>query len=280
MRLGIDFGSSNTDVVVQILGEKPLFTTLPVMPLPDETSIRIVLEHCGIPAENLTHIAISGGNRSKIPKRIGPIPVFQTGEIQAIALGARALAEIPPGTATVVVSAGSGTAVVKLQGTTIEHLTGTGIGGGTLIGLSRLLLNTHHPDEIDRLALAGKSHAVNLTIGDVIGGSFGRLPEDATAVNFGRIARNGMEARPEDIAAALVELVAQVIAVVGINAARSEQVENIVITGHLCDMESIRAVFERISGFSGIHYTIPVHPGYAVALGALCYHDNPNIPRS
>ncbi len=273
LHVGIDFGTTNTDAVLYTDSLQSCWT-LPNIPLPDEGSIHAILNAHGVQAHDVKHIAVTGGNRNKIPLAVEGIPVSQAGEIDAIGRGGVALAQVHEQASearleAVIVSAGSGTAVVRAHNHHYSHVTGTGIGGGTLIGLGRLLLHTADPKAIDALALRGNPNAVNLTIGDVIGGALGRLPEDATAVNFGRMARYGGDATPEDIAAALVELVAQVIAVVGINAARAQNLDHIIVTGHLSDMQSIRAIFKRIAEFSGVSIAVPEHGGYAVALGAL-----------
>jgi type II pantothenate kinase len=150
-----------------------------------------------------------------------------------------------------------------------HHITGTGVGGGTLVGLSRMLVGTVDPREIDALARAGKDSAHNLMIGEVLGQAIGSLPPETTAVNFGRVARQPVEGSREDTAAALVNLVGQVIAIVAINAARAQQLEHAVIVGHLTDLPSIRRTFGLVAKFYGANLVIPEDGGQATALGAL-----------
>jgi type II pantothenate kinase len=294
MYIGIDFGTTNTDAVcvefsrssmpssIQILHR----WTLPALPLPDESSIEIVLRAGGVDISSVQQIAITGGNRSRIPTHFREHCVIsQHTEIESIGRGGLFLSGAA---AAIIVSAGSGTAVVKAQaGTATEpfhaaHVTGTGIGGGTLMGLGRLIVHSHNPQTIDQLALDGRAEAVNLTIQDVLGGPLGRIPPDATAVNFGRVARasasNDIQFRTEDLAAALVELVSQAIAVTGINAARAHGLSDIVIVGHLTDMKSIHAIFGRIAEFSGVKMHIVSHGGYAVAIGVVLCSIAPVIP--
>jgi type II pantothenate kinase len=137
------------------------------------------------------------------------------------------------------------------------------------MGLSRLLLGTVDPAEVDALALSGSPNALNLTIGEIIGGPIGRLPADTTAVNFGRAARQEVSAAPPDLAAALVNMVGQVIAVIAINAAASQRLAPIVVIGHLTDMPCIRATLAQVGAFYGADIRIPAGGGYATALGAL-----------
>jgi type II pantothenate kinase len=169
----------------------------------------------------------------------------------------------------IIVSAGSGTAVVSARGAQYAHVTGSAVGGGTLLGLSRLILHTIDPHEIDALAESGDPNGADLALRDVISGPIGRLPPSATAVNFGRLAKRDLHVSREDLAAALVTLVGQVIAVTAINAARAQSIERILFIGHLTDMVSIRRTIESVGEFYGTTFTLPPEAGYATALGAL-----------
>ncbi|MEZ4660726.1 MAG: hypothetical protein R2911_24495 [Caldilineaceae bacterium] len=137
-------------------------------------------------------------------------------------------------------SGGSGVAFIRAQGDVYQHVTGTGVGGGTLLGLAQLLLGTNIPIEIDTLAQQGNPNRVDLTLPDAVSGPIGNLPPDTTAVNFGRLMRSDAEYSRADLAAALVTLVGQVVATIAINAARAHGVERIVAIGHLTDMVSVR----------------------------------------
>jgi len=204
-----------------------------------------------------------------LPDQIDGCAVVSVGEVEAIGHGGRALAELAEEKPVLVVSAGSGTAVVEGHDNRYTHVTGTGVGGGTLLGLSRLLLHTTDHHEIDALAQRGDPNGADLSLGDVVNGPIGQLPAEATAVNFGRLARHNLAVSREDLAAALVTLVGQVIAIVAINAARARQIERIVVTGHLIDMSSVRAVLEQVSDLYNTPIILPPNAGHATALGAL-----------
>jgi type II pantothenate kinase len=261
----IDFGASNTDVVVRDAGGTRHWT-LPTEGQPDDERVRQVLAAGGLSPADVAWIAVTGGNRTLLSPRIDDRRVYRIDEVQAIARGGLALAGLE---AAVVTSAGSGTAVVAARPDGAKHVTGTGVGGGTLVGLSRLLLGTVDPQEIDALARQGKDTAHNLTIGEVLGQAIGSLPPETTAVNFGRVARHPVDASREDTAAALVNMVGQVIAVIAINAARAQQLEEAVIVGHLTDLPSIRRTLGLVAQFYGATIRIPEQGGSATALGAL-----------
>ena len=126
-----------------------------------------------------------------------------------------------------------------------------------------------NPQEIDALAQEGKDTTHNLTIAEVLGGAIGSLPPETTAVNFGRVARHHVDASREDTAAALVNMVGQVIALIAINAARAEQLPQVVIVGHLTGLTSIRRTFGLVAKFYGATILTPDDGGSATAIGAL-----------
>ena len=263
--VAVDFGVSNTDVVVgDATGTR--HWRLPSEGQPDAARLRAVMAAGGVAPADVEWIAVTGGNRSAIPAALDERPVHRVEEVQAIGRGGLALSGLER---AVVASAGSGTAMVVADAQGARHVTGTGVGGGTLVGLSRLLVGTVDPHEIDTLARAGTDTTHNLMIGEVLGQAIGSLPPETTAVNFGRVARHAVDASREDAAAALVNLVGQVIAVIAINAARAQQVEHAVIVGHLTDLPSIRRTFGLVANFYGASLVVPEDGGQATALGAL-----------
>ena len=52
----------------------------------------------------------------------------------------------------VAVSAGTGTACIHHNNGQFNHLGGISVGGGTLKGLSKYLINTKNPEDIEELA--------------------------------------------------------------------------------------------------------------------------------
>lgn len=273
MQSAIDFGITNTDAVTYIDSKLHRWNRPSNAELNPER-VRTVLLAGGVELATLQALAVTGGRHQVLPDKIGGCAVTKINEIQAIGRGGQALAGLSGDlfdTPILVVSAGSGTAVVAARGQHYAHITGTGVGGGTLLGLGRLLLQTADPLEIDALALQGDPNGADLSLGDVVSGPIGKLPIDATAVNFGRLARQDLKASREDLAAALVTLVGQVIAVTAINAARAQRLERVVVIGHLTDMPSVRGVLENVSNIYNLNLILPENAGCATALGALLH---------
>lgn len=276
MRAAIDFGISNTDAVAELDGAFRYWSR-PSDGTPDDDVVRAVLATGGVDVDALTTIAVTGGRHKLLPPTVDARPVIAVPEVTAIGRGGQALgltADIDPATPVLVVSAGSGTAVVSARGNAYAHITGTGVGGGTLLGLSRLLLGTTDVATIDAMAMRGDPNGADLALRDVVSGPIGTLPPDATAVNFGRIAKQSQAAHPDDLAAALQTLIGQVIAITAINAARAERIERVVLIGHMADMPSFRRVIAQVGVYYGMEVSVPAQAGFGTALGALLSADH------
>jgi len=190
------------------------------------------------------------------------VPVHKVPEITAIGLGGSTLADKPE---ALVVSMGTGTAMVSVKGSAIEHVSGTGVGGGTLLGLSKHLLNVARVETLEQLAVRGDLSRIDLTVGDVAGGPVGNLPADATASNFGKLSS---DVSPEDKARALINMIAEVIVSLSVTAARASGLCDIVLTGKLIRVQpfvervtATRLLFDRT-------FIIPPHAEFATAIGA------------
>ncbi len=266
--VAIDFGATNTDVVASIEGELR-YWMLPSVRHNHEERIHEALNAGKLHVGDVRGIVITGGDRRGLQSHIDGIPIVMVNEMEAIGRGGLALTQLK---SAAVVSAGSGTAVVSAKSAkseTFHHITGTGVGGGTLQGLAQLLIGISDPEHIDSLARRGLATGVNVTIGEIVGEAIGGLPADTTAVNFGKLASQSFQPRTEDLAAGLVNMVGQVIAVVGINAARSQGHDHLVVIGHLADLESIRTTIIQVGGYYNMTVIIPERRGFATALGAL-----------
>ncbi len=269
----IDFGISNTDAVSRVGDVLHRWSRASAGP-PDIESVRTMLAGSGTPTASFSRVAVTGGRHRALPATIGDLPLIAVNELTAIGRGGQAVglaSDDDPATPVLVVSAGSGTAVVAARHRAYAHVTGSGVGGGTLLGLGRLLLASTDAHEIDSLAQRGDSNGADLSLRDVISGPIGTLPPDATAVNFGRLAHASHDASREDLAAALMTLVGQVIAITAINAARAERLERVVVIGHMTDMPSFRAVLDRVGAYYGMQLALPPQGGFATALGAMLH---------
>jgi type II pantothenate kinase len=262
MIVGIDIGGSTTDAVllddvthvVSVEANHPVAAAAGAL-----GKLMSDLQH---PLSAITKIAATGGGARQLGDELLGVPVCKVPEITAIGVGGSTLAGCRD---ALVVSMGTGTAIVSVKGGDIRHVGGTGVGGGTLLGLSKHLLNVSRLDTLEQLAERGDLSRIDLSVGDIAGGPVGNLPADATASNFGKLSS---DVHPEDKARALVNMIAEVIVVLSVTAARANELSEIVLTGKLVRIKTFldriqatRLLFER-------RFVIPEHADFATAIGA------------
>ena len=109
-----------------------------------------------------------------------------------------------------VVSLGTGTSVLWVRGERCERVGGSALGGGSLLGLGQLLLETGSFERIAELACGGDRRRVDLLVGDIYRGQDTPLPRDLNAASFGKIDSR----EPADLAHALMGLLGENIALI------------------------------------------------------------------
>ncbi len=262
MIIGIDIGGSTTDAVI-LDNEFRVVSVEANDPIAAAAgALGKLVNDLNAQLSDVTAIAATGGGARHLGDQLLGIPVRKVDEITAIGVGGSTLADKRD---ALVVSMGTGTAIVSVKPERIIHVGGTGVGGGTLLGLSKHLLNVARLETLEQLAATGDLTRVDLTVGDIAGGPLGTLPADATASNFGKLSS---DARPEDKARALINMIAEVIVVLSVSAARAADHRDIVLTGKLVRVKpfldrvtATRFLFER-------NFIVPQHAEYATAIGA------------
>jgi type II pantothenate kinase len=207
-------------------------------------------------------IQVTGVGASQLGGDIFGCPTNIVPEFDCVGLGGLYLAGLDR---AIVVSMGTGTSIVAARNKKVEHIIGSGVGGGTLQGLAERMLNVHEFETISDLAGQGDLGMVDLTIGDITTDKIPGLTSDATASNFGKLEDL---AQPEDIAAGIVNLVFQSVGTASVLAARLEGLEQIVITGNLSQMPFGEIVLDGFSRLYRVTFLIPEHADFATAVGA------------
>ena len=205
--IGIDVGISTTKIVGIRGGEvvSPLWikATDPVTSL--YGAFGKFLHDNDIALDDVERVMLTGVGAAYINSPIYGLTTQKVEEFIADGLGAAFESKL---NRMIVVSMGTGTSLVSYQDGAIRHLGGIGIGGGTLNGLSRLLLQTDDIKQISQMALDGDITHINLSIGDISAHPLPGLPMDATASLFANAQGN---ASREDIAKGLICMVLQAI---------------------------------------------------------------------
>ena len=263
MIVGIDIGGSTTDAVLLTNGEIVVVTIETGDPLAAAAgALGKLLSTVGGRLADIQAVAVSGGGARCLEDQLFGVPVHKVPEIEAIGVGGSTLAEK---SSALVASLGTGTALVSVRGKLIEHVGGTGVGGGTLLGLARHLLGVSSLDTIEKMAADGDLSRIDLTVGDIAGGPVGIVPATATASNFGKVRADPAQA---DKALALVNLVAEVTFTLSLMAARARQHTDVVLTGKLTRVRSLRDRLEVLRPRRGENVIIPPYAEYATAIGA------------
>ncbi|MCD8202185.1 MAG: type II pantothenate kinase [Prevotella sp.] len=268
--IGIDVGISTTKIVGirdgKVISPIRIKATDPVTSL--YGAFGKYLHVNNLTLDNVEHVILTGVGSAYINEPVYSLPTDKTEEFIANGLGAR---HESGKERIIVVSMGTGTSLVICDGNKIEHIGGTGIGGGTLIGLSRLLLNTDDIRMVSEMAKEGDISKINLLIGDISAKPLTNLPMDAVASLFGNAQGN---ASREDIAFGLIWMVLQSIGQSAFLASIGSNIREYVMIGNLTLLPQCNIVFPKIEKLYGVKLLIPENSEYCTAIGAaLCYFD-------
>jgi len=268
MIISLDFGITITDTLVKRKDGSIVHKMIPSEFIPDEELVKKIFPNIDF-SQELDLIALTGGHHKNIGPKIGDIPVIHVNEVDAIGEGGLKLAGINKEKECVIVSAGSGTACIFSNKGKYIHCSGTGVGGGTVLGLSHLLIGTTDPLEIEELANKGLAKGVDLILEDVVSGPIGLLPPETTAVNFGKVARYKNKATREDLAAGIVNLVGQTVARIATSVAMAFKVSDIVVVGRTPSFSVLKSSLEEAAALTSFIPHFPKNGEYASALGAM-----------
>ncbi len=266
--IGIDIGGSTTKIIGFNQGE--LFSPLLVKATDPIASVYGAfgkfLDANGLRLEDVERIMVTGVGSSHIVSKLYGIPTGKVDEFRAIGRGGLFLSGLSN---AIIVSMGTGTALVKADHSGVRHLGGTGVGGGTLLGLSNRMLNVRDFDNLVETALEGNLTQIDLTIGDISHDEVIGLPPDSTASNFGKISDLATKA---DVALGIINLVFQTIGMIAIFATRIDHTRDVILTGNLTNVPQSHEIFVRLGELFDVNFITPPSAEYATAAGAaICY---------
>lgn len=266
--LGIDVGISTTKIVgikdMKVVSPMRITAADPVASL--YGGFGKYLYDNKIDLADVQQVMLTGVGSAYIDRPIYGLPTDRADEFVADGLGARFESKLDN---IIVVSMGTGTSFVKCEGDSIEHIGGIGVGGGTLAGLSRIMLKTSDVKQVSTLAMQGDISKVNLLIGDISKGPLPGLPMTATASLFGNATS---DLSKEDIALGIIHMVLQSIGSASVLAALNGNIREFVLIGNLSLLPQCRTVFPLMERHYGVHFRIPKYSEFCTAIGAALYH--------
>jgi type II pantothenate kinase len=225
----------------------------------------IYLDELRVECSSISKIMMTGVGASYVKHNLYGLDCGRVAEFDSIGTGGLYLSGLSE---ALIVSMGTGTAIVhaKKDGE-MKYLGGTGVGGGTLMGLSKLLLKAESIEHIAEYAENGNLDNIDLRIKDITAnGALEALLKDMTASNFGNVSDI---ASKSDIALGILNMVFETIGMVSVFAARSVGVRNVVLTGNVTQFDFCKRKFDEINGMGyGVNFIIPERSRFATVIGA------------
>ena len=273
--IGIDIGGSTTKIVgIRTEGESvELIEPLFVRATDAITSVygafgKFTMQN-NLALSDIDRVLMTGVGSSFIYRPLYSLRCEKVSEFESVGNGGLYLSGLDE---AIVVSMGTGTALMyaKRDGarTVTKYLGGTGVGGGTLIGLSRRMIGVDNIDHIEQLCAGGDLSNVDLRIKDISSDHGFQINDEITASNFGKLSDM---ATPNDVALGIANMVGETIAMLAVFAARSFGISDVVLTGNLTAIKAVAKVFEDLEQLFGVRFIIPERSQFATVIGAaLC----------
>lgn len=263
--IGIDVGISTTKIVGidekgMVISPIRIKATDPITSL--YGAFGKYLHDNKIKLDEVEHVMLTGVGAAYIDEHIYGLPTSKSEEFIADGLGAKYESKLDR---MIVVSMGTGTSLVKCDGENIKHIGGIGIGGGTLAGLSRIMLKTDDIKQITNLAKDGDVSKINLLIKDISGKPLPGLPMSAVASLFSNAKTN---ASREDIAKGLIWMVLQCIGSATILSSLESGIKDFVLIGNLSLLPLCREVYPAMEKVYGVRFHVPKYSEFCTAIGA------------
>ncbi len=275
----IDLGGSTIDMVEFSVSQKS-----------EKTFSYHSLESKDFPKKNLSEIlhafgkteeiktqkilCVTGGHSALLPNTFflenAEIQIQKISEFEAIAKGGCALSGENSG---LVISLGTGTAMVSVSDISDqkwEHVRGTGIGGGTFLGLGKALLGLKKFSEIQEISQQGILENVDISVGEILGefsGKMGGLTPEMTASNFGKFSPEISE--KSDIALGIANLVGQSIASLAVEKAKRYGHTKIILGGKFSRLRVVVECIKKTAEVFGMEIIVPENSGFMTAVGGV-----------
>ncbi len=263
--IGIDVGGSTTKIVGfdgdRLLDPHMVKATDPIASIYGAFGKFTSTNNISI--SNIERVMITGAGSSFVDRDIYGLKTVHVNEFSATGRGGLYLSGLKE---AIIVSMGTGTALVHAGKDGFSHLGGTGVGGGTLIGLSKQLLGMQDVEQIAQLALEGNLANIDLRIEDITELVMSpNLARELTASNFGKMSDLASKA---DIAYGIINLVIETVAMMSIFSARQVSVSDIVLTGNLSVIPQTKSRFRGLGEMFDVEFYIPDNSTFATVVGA------------
>ncbi len=262
--VGLDIGGSTTKIV-GMKGAELIYKAIIKADDPVTSAFGALgklINDNNLSIKDIDRINMTGVGSAFSDQNMLGIPTFEIKEFIATGLGGLYVSKFSE---AVVVSMGTGTAYLYANENTVKHIIGSGVGGGTIVGLGNSMIGCSDALKLSEVATHGEINKVDLTIGDISNAEIPGLPMSTTASNFGKAAE---DLEKEDKIAGIFNLVYQSIGTMSVLSSRNVGVKDIVFTGQLSVLKECEATMKGFSELYKVNMVIPENSEYATAIGA------------
>jgi type II pantothenate kinase len=266
LRVGADVGATLVKLAVATPGEPASLRTLPV------DSLEQVARE--IEAARPESVGLTGGGAGALAALLS-VEAFASDEFSAWRTGSRPLLEacgVDADEPYLLVSVGTGTSAMRVEGTRVARVGGTALGGGTIVGLGAALVGTADFADLASLAQQGDRRRIDLLVSEIYRTGDSPLPGDLNASSFAKLALGSVNATPAraDLAHAIMGLVGENVALICNGLAAAAGVKRIVFGGtSLRENESLVEILRILTAVGGREAVVLPDGEFAGALGAM-----------
>ncbi len=220
-----------------------------------------------ISLKEIDRVMITGVGSTFLGDELYGIGTLHVSEFDCVGKGGLYLSGLDK---AIIVSMGTGTSIVYAEkGKPVDYMGGTGVGGGTVLGLSKKLLGISDISSLIEVASTGDIENIDLRIRDITQKDIG-LVSYMTASNFGKVSDIASKG---DLALGIINMVFESIGMLAVFAARSKGVRDIVLTGNLTRLPQAPSVAEIFCTMFDLNFTIPKNAEFSTVIGAGLSHD-------
>ncbi|MCF3944398.1 type II pantothenate kinase [Oceanobacillus alkalisoli] len=218
-----------------------------------------------------THVYGTGGRWEELSKILQQ-PTVTTAEFPSIVRGTDYLlskeTNVPE--EYILVNIGTGTSIFHVNNGEFERVLGSGVGGGTWLGIELLLAGCGKTfRELVELSASGNHYHVDLLVKDIYGEQHAPLTQELTAANFGKIQFLN-ESSQADQLRALTQLIGEVIISLAATVMNSKDVRKVVFIGSTIQgnkpLRDVLSIFREMLAYEPIFLD---KGAYAGAIGSM-----------
>ncbi|HGH7183027.1 type II pantothenate kinase [Bacillus cereus] len=226
----------------------------------------------------MKQICITGGKAKQLQQLLSEsYKVVELNEFEATLAGVRYILKKEKHSINnfILTNIGTGTSIHYVYNDQYIRAGGTGVGGGTIMGLSKLLTNIDQFEDVIPLTKIGSRKDLDITVGDIYGNILSPIDTNLTASNFGKATNTNSNFSKSDIIATVQGLVGEVVTALSLQFAETKDMGHIIYIGStLCHNVHLQNI---IRSYTEYQNKIPVFlqdDGYSGAIGTLLHVQN------